>query len=1182
MVFDRTSIGLFVDELTALYEKYDSGDQDTDLSLPDLPIQYTDYTTWRIQHNLGEALAKPLEYWRERLKGMQPLELPTDRPRSKSVTTRGVQLFLDLPADTMTGISTIGRENGATLFVGLLAAFKLLLHQWTGSDDISVGTPFADRRLKGTKELLGFFVNHLILRTHVSDDSGFLDLLRSARDTCFGAYRHSSVPFDKLVEQLKPARQENRNPLFDVQFAFQKRHSQPETLGDVTVTPITPTRSTSQYDLIFTVREQADGYDLRAEYRTDLFDAESITRLMRRYRKLLQLIVSEPARKLPDFPLLTEDERTKIVGDWNATSLDYPSDKCVHQLFEEQARRSPNAIAVTSGDMSISYDDLDRRANQLAHHLIGLGLGPEGIAAICIERSVDMVVGLLGILKSGAAYLPLDRTYPDERLSYMLEDSGATVLVTQSAYLDHLPGTCASTVVLDGDAEAITAKNDAPPASRVSPENLAYVIYTSGSTGKPKGVQIEHRNVVNFLSSMQKRPGMSADDVLLAVTTLSFDIAVLEIYLPLITGARTVIASHDVAVDGNRMRKLMTDEQVTVMQATPVTWRLLIDAGWRGDKSFKVLCGGEAMPRDIAQGLVQRAGNVWNMYGPTETTVWSTCFPVSDGNGPLLIGRPIGNTGVYILDKYMRAVPVGRTGELYIGGDGVARGYLDRPELTNEKFVASPFDNDVSARLYATGDEARYLPDGNIEYLNRLDNQVKVRGNRIELGEIEAAVAACSEIRHAVVIVREDAPGDRRIAAYFVSEADHPIAGNDIRNRLRESLPPYMIPQYFIELDSLPLTPNGKVDRKALPAPDLDTRALADSFRAPRTKSEESLAVIWQDLLGLERVGIHDNFIELGGHSLLALRAISRIREDLGANITAMSMIMDTLEQIAAHFCDKRPVPDGGGSQDSQIGTVSPSYFGPGGSLLGLHHEPQHAAARSSAVLLCAPIYNEGTKAHWALKRLADQLARRGYHVLRFDYFGSGDSMGEGRDGNVMRWLEDIKAAADHLVALSGLKKLSVVGLRLGATLAAMSELEDVKDLVLWDPVYRGEDYMTYLQNRHESMIEGCNIHRSKPVSQGEDEILGFYCSSECRDMIQNTRISVLSEHSAERVIMVVPEVTKEQLIIEEEIRSGGKFVTRHVFEDARCEIDDAGRLTAFLPGASLRVIISELSEQDQ
>jgi amino acid adenylation domain-containing protein len=1180
IVFDRTSEGLFFKELTALYEYYYCEDRRADLSLPDLPIQYSDYTKWRMEKSQDDSLARQLAYWRDRLTDIQPMELPTDRPASKFDSTSGERLYLALQTETVNGIETLARENGATMFIGLLAAFKVLLHQWTGSNDIIVGTPFADRRLNGTKDLLGFFVNNIVLRTDVSDEYDFLQLLTSVRKVCFGAYRHNSVPFEKLVEHLRPDRQENRNPLFDIQFAFQKLHPKPLILGDLSVSSLTPSKGTSQYYLTLTVREQPDGYDVRIEYRTDLFDTETINRLMHRFGDLLEIIVRNPERKLSEYPCLHEEEQNRITRDWNSTYVDYPRDKCIQQLLEDQARQTPDSVAVTCGEERISYQELDCRANRLANFLQSQGLGPEKIAAICVERSVDMVVGLLAILKAGGAYVPLDRSYPNNRLSHMLEDSGTAILLTQSWLLDQLPDTNAKIVLLDGDAHKIERESDKAPELAVVGENLAYVIYTSGSTGVPKGVQVEHRNVVNFLNSMRHEPGMNSDDVLLAVTTLSFDIAVLEIFLPLMVGARTVLASHDVAIDGERLLELLLRENVTMMQATPVTWQMLIEAGWQRDTSFRVLCGGEAMPRDLARALIQRSDNVWNMYGPTETTVWSTCYRIIDANAPLLIGRPIANTSTFVLDRQMRPVPVGRTGELYIGGDGVTRGYLNRPELTNERYVSRSFDDDPAVRLYATGDGVRYLSDGNIEYLNRLDNQVKVRGNRIELGEIQVAIVACSEIKQAVVIVREDDPGDPRIAAYYVLEPSRSIAGNEVRKQLRESLPAYMIPQYFIELGSLPLTPNGKIDRKALPAPDLDALTHTDSYHAPRTDSEIALASIWQDLLGLETVGIRDNFVEMGGHSLLALQAISRIRHEIGVDVPAISMIMDTLEQIAAQFDDEGPVSDDDDGRDTQVSNIAPFYFGHEGELFGLHHEPSGAATRDNSILLCGPVYMESIKAHWALKRLADQLAPLLFHVLRFHYLGSGDSLGESHQGNVSRWLRDIQSAADQLVAMSGIEHLSIVGLRLGATLAAMSEIDNVRDLVLWDPVTDGREYMEYLRDRHRSLIASCNAHRNKPVSQGKNELLGYTCSLDSQRMIEDIRIAKSFNQGSERVILVVPEHTQDHILVEQAIDATGKNVTRHIVEDARCEIDDYARLMAFLPGESLRVITSVFAEE--
>ena len=580
---------------------------------------------------------------------------------------------------------------------------------------------------------------------------------------------------------------------------------------------------------------------------------------------------------------------------------------CIHQLFEEQAQRRPDAAAVISGTQSVTYKELNERSNRFAHYLRGLNVGPGKLAGICLERSAEMLIALLGILKAGAAYVPLDPDFPRDRLEYMAKDARLSVLVTQKSLVSVMQATNATTVCIDTEAEQIKKLSAESPgqlqAEQMSgPEDLAYVIYTSGSTGTPKGVQVHHSAVVNFLCSMAQKPGISEDDILVAVTTLSFDISVLELFLPLSQGACTVIASRDVAADGKLLLQTLQKTKATVMQATPVTWRMLIGAGWNGSPQIKVLCGGEAVPRDLANELIDRSPSVWNMYGPTETTVWSTSCQLQDKQGPVMIGRPIANTPVYILDQHLQPVPLGVSGELYIGGAGVSRGYLNRPDLTEKAFVKNPFSPDPSAVMYKTGDLTRYYANGNIEFLGRIDQQIKIRGFRVELGEIETVLLEHPSIKQGVVIVREDRPGDARLVAYMVHAEGLKIDSRELRQFLRKKLPDYMIPQHFVELDTLPRTPNGKINRKALPKPDASMQA-DDNYKEPQTAIEKQLAAIWADILGTKRVGLNDSFFELGGHSVLAIQVVSAVRDSLSVDLP-LRAIFETpiLIDLAQHI----------------------------------------------------------------------------------------------------------------------------------------------------------------------------------------------------------------------------------------------------------------------------------------
>jgi amino acid adenylation domain-containing protein len=608
-----------------------------------------------------------------------------------------------------------------------------------------------------------------------------------------------------------------------------------------------------------------------------LFDASTVERMLSHYEVLLEAAVANPELRVFDLPLLTAAERQRVLMDWNSTETKSP-ETCLHALITAQALRTPDRVAAVVGQQQLSYAELEAQSNRFARFLRKAGISRETLVGLCVERSLDMLVALLGILKAGGAYVPLDPSYPPDRSQFILDDAKAPVLITQLSASSNLSVLSARVVMLDSARAEIAKESSAPLSVETQPEDLAYVLYTSGSTGKPKGVQIEHRNLVNFLNSMRKEPGLTAEDTLLAVTTLSFDIAGLELYLPLITGAKLVLASREDSADGSNLLALLNQSSATVLQATPATWRMLLDSGWTGTPTLKALCGGEAMPADLAAQLVPRCAELWNMYGPTETTIWSSVCKIDfafESTAP--IGRPIDNTSMYVLDASFQPVPIGVAGELYIGGDGVARGYFKRPDLTAEKFLADPFR--PGQRMYRTGDLAKFLPDGNIQFLGRADFQVKVRGFRIELGEIEAVLAQHAAVLQSVVIVREDQPGDTRLVAYIVPRTGQEIANADLRTHVKQSLPDYMIPASFVTLDALPLTPNGKIDRKALPKPDYGNSGQRPTYLGARTPTEDVIAGIWSEILKAEQISTEDDFFELGGHSLLATQAISRIRQ---------------------------------------------------------------------------------------------------------------------------------------------------------------------------------------------------------------------------------------------------------------------------------------------------------------
>ncbi|MEG3833750.1 amino acid adenylation domain-containing protein [Microcoleus sp. Z1_C3] len=905
IIFDAWSMGIFIQELATFYQAFCTGKPSP---LPELSVQYADFASWQRQWLQGEVLETQLAYWKKQLGGNLPvLNLPTDRPRSAVQTFRGAVHKFTIPKAIAEEIAQLSQREKATLFMTLLAAFKTLIYRYTGQEDILVGSPIANRNRREIEEVIGLFANTLVFRTNLSSNPTFKELLGRMREVALGAYNHQDLPFEKLVEIIHHERDLSHNPLFQVLFSLRNVRTPQIKLPGLTLSSLEIERKTARFDLALDLEEGLEGINATLEYSQDLFDASTARRIAGHFLTLLESIAANPEQRISHLPILTKPEQQQLLFEWNNTQSNFPQDKCIHELFEAQTERTPDAIAVVFENEHLTYRELNEKANNLASYLQKIGVKPEVLVGIYVDRSLEMMVGLLGILKAGGAYVPLDPAYPPERLGFMLEDAKISVLLTQKKLLETLPKNSASLVFLDADLEGISS-GDEPLVGLQNSSNLAYVIYTSGSTGKPKGVQISHASAVNFLSSMRQQLAIADRDVWLAVTSLSFDIAALELFLPITTGSRVVVASREVASNGEKLLETLTNSGASIMQATPASWKMLLAAGWQGNNQLKILCGGEALPRHLANQLLLRGASVWNLYGPTETTIWSTLYQVDRKDESVSIGRPIANTQIFILDRYLMPVPVGVFGELHIGGAGLSRGYLNRPELTAEKFIPNPFAEDpthasfilnsssfiLSERLYKTGDLARYLPDGNIEFMGRSDNQVKVRGFRIELGEIEAVLSQYPAVREAIALVREDNPGDQRLVAYIVANSalktqDSELI-NDLRSYLKQKLPQYMMPSAFVLLEAMPLTPNGKIDRRSLRAPDTNTAELESNFTEPRTPDEQLIAEIWAEVLGLERVGIHDNFFELGGHSLLATQAISRLREAFQIEVPLRSL----------------------------------------------------------------------------------------------------------------------------------------------------------------------------------------------------------------------------------------------------------------------------------------------------
>ncbi len=925
-IADGWSLGVFLNELAAIYSAYTQGQP---VPLHALPIQYADFAAWQRHWLRGSVLDAQMACWQQQLAGELPvLALPTDRPRPTIQTYNGATYRFTLPELLTRALKTLSQQHQVTLFMTLLTAFNALLYRYSGQTDLLVGSPIANRNRSDIEHMIGCFVNTLVLRNDLSGNPTVSEVLRRVQETALAAYANQDVPFEQLVETLQPERDLGRHPLFQVMFSYQNTPPPRVTMPDLHVGPFDIDTGTAKFDLLLEMQETPHGLVGLWEYNTDLFDTATIERMTGHLQQLMQGMVANPGARLETLPLLTAAERQTMLLDWNHTALNYPRDTPLHQLLAAQAQRTPDAVAVVYEDRQLTYAELDQRANHLAHHLRSRGVGPNVLVGICVERSLEMMIGLLGIMKAGGAYVPMDAAYPQERLAFMISDTRMPVLLTQRALRKRLPAHAAQVVLLDEYRDSAPPHSLYPPESGVTADDLVHVIYTSGSTGKPKGVQLQHRSLVNLLYAIRQQPGISADDVLLSVTTLAFDIAGVEFYLPLLVGARTVLVSRAATTDANLLAAQLVQHRATLMQATPSTWKMLLQAGWPAMPPLKMITTGEAMPRELAVELPPRAVWLWNLYGPTETTIWSTGRQVTNAENYISIGRPIANTSIYILDAHMQPVPIGIPGELYIGGDGLARGYLNRPDLTAERFVSNPFDSTGQTRLYRTGDIACYRADGTIDYLGRADHQVKIRGFRIEPGEIEVVLGQHPAVREAVVALREDRADDRRLVAYVVADAqqttDTPTYLSELRGHLKARLPDYMLPAAFVLLDALPLTTNGKIDRRALPAPDTDRPELASAFAAPRTSLEQELARIWAEVLGLERVGIYDDFFELGGHSLQTMQLVSRISTTLQRQVPVKTVFLYPTIAALAEQLAHLPTTDAAPPVAQQFPTAQP------------------------------------------------------------------------------------------------------------------------------------------------------------------------------------------------------------------------------------------------------------------
>lgn len=879
---DAWSVNIFIRELSSFYEAFTT---QSEAELPELPIQYRDFAAWQRKRQQHGLLQEQIGYWVSQLTGAPKLDLPTDRLRPPVRSYRGAHLYFELSNDLTRALRELSKAEGATLFVTLLAAFKVLLFRYTGERDIVVGAPIAGRTRVETENLIGFFVNTLPLRTDLSRNLTFRQLLGRVRKVAFDAYAHQDLPFEKLVEELNPVRDVSQTPIFQVMFGLQNAPPAAAQASKLTMTTVVVDSRTAKFDLTLLMSETASGLSGSLKYSADLFDSATIERLRQHFENLLTSIVANPDRQIARLPLLTAAEQQQLLRDWNRTKTTFPRESCMQELFEDQALRRPGAVAVMFDDGEMTYAELNRKSNQLAHYLRRRGVGPDVIVGVCLERSVEMIISLLAILKAGGVYLPLDPSYPHERLLFMINQADVKIILSQKHLSGRLPACEAAIIAMDDDRDEISSENNQDPSHVSDPNNLAYVNYTSGSTGQPKGVSVTHRNVVRLVKNTNYVT-FDENDVFLQFAPITFDAATFEIWGALLNGARLVVARPGVeslADLGHTIERY----GITTLWLTAGLFHQLADTELERLHGVRqLIAGGDVLspPHVLKVALKMSDCRLINGYGPTENTTFTCCQTLKaagiDRSVP--IGSPISNTQAYVLNEAMELAPLGVPGELFVGGDGLARGYLRDPVTTADKFVPHPFSSEPGERLYRTGDRVRYRVDGGLEFLGRLDHQVKVRGYRVELGDVEFALLQHVDVKECVAITDASNAGERRLIAFAVPAAGRTLRREQLRRFLQDRLPEYLVPSIIGILDSLPLTANGKVDRQALPKIDVESE---DVFIAPRTPAEEEIAGIWTRVLGLEKVGIRDNFFDLGGHSMLAVRLISEIENAYGKKV---------------------------------------------------------------------------------------------------------------------------------------------------------------------------------------------------------------------------------------------------------------------------------------------------------
>lgn len=983
IITDVWSTGLLFREMASLYEAFSCGQPSP---LEELPIQYADYAIWQRKYMQGEILENLISFWKGQLKGKLPvMQLPTDRPRPAAQNFKGEEVVFTLSRKFTDDLKALSQREGATLFMTLLAAFKTLLYVYSKQEDIIVGAPIASRKPVETERLLGFFANTVVFRTDLSNDPTFKEVLARVRDVAVGVYSHQELPFEKLVEVIQPERNTSHTVIFQVLFALQNTAIPELKMPGLDVKLTNIESGNVRFDLTMHMTEWPEGLTGLLEYSTALFNATTISRMVEHFKILLEAIVSDTNQSISTLSILTSAERKELAG-WNDTDTVFQLHGHVHELIEAQVKLTPQALAIAFRDDVLTYEELNRRANQLARRLQAMGVGPEVIVGICMERSIEMVIAILGTIKAGGAYVPLDPTLPPDRLAFMLHDTSAPVVLTQNHLSGFLRDHGAHCICLDSDWETTEQFSRSDLHVAVADANLAYVIYTSGSTGQPKGVMSGHAGLRNRLLWMQEAFNLTQSDRVLQKTPYSFDVSVWEFLWPLMTGALLVVAEPGGHQDPVYLIELIRCREVTTIHFVPSMLRLLLEE--EGLESLislrRVICSGEALSFDLQEKLFERLNvDLRNLYGPTEASIDVSSHDCCDrlAESVVPIGKPIANIQIHILGKRYQPAPLIVPGELHIGGIGLARGYINRPDLTAERFIPDPFSKVPGTRLYKTGDLARWLESGNIEYLGRIDFQVKIRGFRIELGEIEAVLDQHPDIKESVVVAREDGGGHKRLISYIVANRHADLSREDLRRFLEEKLPDYMIPSALVPLDAMPVTTSGKVDRKALPPPEQIRVGKSADYVAPRTPREDILANLWSELLGVDVIGIHDDFFNLGGHSLLGIQLMWKLRQRFGTSLPATSLFSArTIAKLAALLEDLESQQSGSSPVVVPLkegGTKPPLFFihPAGGQVMAYHHLASALDIDRAVYGLQSRALDDPATEHASIEAMAEEYA---------------------------------------------------------------------------------------------------------------------------------------------------------------------------------------------------------------